>query len=217
VRAFDLRGHGHSDWEKPWTIAQHVEDLVETARGPADWIGHSFGGRLVLELTAHRPELVRRAVLIDPALWVPPDFAQAEADGQLPQESFASPAEAVEKRAAGTGLGWLAHTPRAALEEEVEEHLVRSPDGRYRYRFSPECVAAAYLEMAADPPSFESTRVPTLLVLARHSKLVSGAELEAYRAALGDLLSVVVVPGGHIPLWDAYEATATAIDAFLAR
>jgi pimeloyl-ACP methyl ester carboxylesterase len=157
---------------------------------------------------------VRRAVLLDPAIWVPPDFAQAEADDQVPQESFASPAEAVEERA-GTGLGWLAHTPRAALEEEVEEHLVRSPDGRYRYRFSPGCVAAAYLEMAADPPSFESAQVPTLLVLGRHSKLVSGPELEAYRSALGDLLGVVVVRGGHIPLWDAYEATATAISEFL--
>jgi lipase len=215
VRAFDLRGHGHSGWEKPWTIAQHVEDVVETADGPADWIGHSFGGRLVLELTARHPELVRRGVLLDPAIWVPPDFAQAEADDQVPQESFASPAEAVEERAAGTGLGWLAHPPRAALEEEVEEHLVHSPDGRYRYRFSPECVAAAYLEMAADPPSFESAQVPTLLVLGRHSKLVSAAELEAYRTALGDLLAVVVVRGGHIPLWDAYEATATAISEFL--
>jgi lipase len=210
-----LRGHGRSGWEGPWTIAQHLEDVVETAGGPADWIGHSFGGRLVLELTAQRPELVRRAVLLDPAVWVPPDFAHAEADGQVPQTSFASPAEAVETRAAGTGLGWLAHTPRAALEEEVEEHLVESSDGRYRYRFSPECVAAAYLEMAAVPPSFESARVPTLLVVGRHSKLVSGGELEAYRAALGDLLAVVVVPGGHIPLWDAYEATSAAIDAFL--
>jgi lipase len=210
-----LRGHGRSGWEEPWTIAQHVEDVVETGGGPADWIGHSFGGRLVLELAARHPELVRRAVLLDPALWVPPDFAQDQADQQVPQMSFATPAEAVEARAAGTGLGWLAHTPRAALEEEVEEHLVHSPDGRYRYRFSPECVAAAFIEMATDPPSFESARVPTLLILPGHSKLVSGGELEAYRAALGDLLAVVVVRGGHIPLWDAYEATATAVTEFL--
>ena len=80
---------------------------------------------------------MRRAVLLDPALWVPPDYAQAEADGQVPQSSFASPAEAVETRAAGTGLGWLAHTPRAALEQEVEEHLVDSSYGRYRYLVAP--------------------------------------------------------------------------------
>jgi pimeloyl-ACP methyl ester carboxylesterase len=58
--------------------------------------------------------------------------------------------------------------------------------------------------------------VPTLLVVAEQAKLVSAAELELFRAALGGLLAVAVVPGGHIVLWDAYEETAAAIDAFLA-
>ena len=52
-------------------------------------------------------------------------------------------------------------------------------------------------------------------MVADHAKLVSAAELEHYRAALGDLLEVAVVPGGHIVLWDAYEETSTAITAFL--
>jgi lipase len=215
VRSLDLRGHGRSGWEDPWTIETHVDDLAETAGGPADWIGHSFGGRLVVELTARRPELVRRAVLLDPALWVPSDFAEARAEEQLAGPSFASPEEAVEARAAGTGLGFLAHTPREALEEEIREHLVESPDGRYRYRYSPEAVAAAWHEMATDPPAFDRCRVPTLLVLGSRSKLVSGGELEACRAALGDLLEVVVVPSGHIPLWDAYDETAAAVGVFL--
>jgi lipase len=215
VRSLHLRGHGRSGWDEPWTIEAHVEDLAETAGGPADWIGHSFGGRLVVELTARRPELVRRAVLLDPALWVPPDFAAARAEEQLAGQSFGSPDEAVEARAAGAGLGWLAHTPRAALEEEIQEHLVESPDGRYRYRYSPEAVAGAWHGMATEPPALDRVRVPTLLVLGSRSKLVSGGELEAYRAALGDLLEVVVVPGGHILLWDAYDETARAVSDFL--
>jgi lipase len=216
VRSLDLRGHGRSGWDEPWTLETHVDDLAETAGAPADWIGHSFGGRLVVELTSRRPELVRRAVLLDPALWVPPDFAAARAEEQRAGQSFGSPEEAVEARAAGAGLGWLAHTPRAALEEEIAEHLVESPDGRYRYRFSAEAVAAAWHEMATEPPTFDRVRVPTLLVLGGRSKLVSGGELEAYRNALGDLLEVVVVPGGHILLWDAYDETARAVGDFLA-
>ena len=165
VLALDLRGHGRSGWEEPWTIAQHVEDLLETAGGPAVWVGHSFGGRLVMELTARQPELVARAVLIDPALWVPPDFAQTAADEQIPQMSYATPAS-VEARAAGTGLGWLAHTPRAASRRR--SGAPRPVAGRpLPLPVLAECVAAAYLEMAADPPPFESARVPTLLVLGR--------------------------------------------------
>lgn len=216
VRALDLRGHGHSSWEPPWTIASHVDDLREAVVESAAWIGHSFGGRLVMELTARRPALVERAVLLDPAISVPRDIAQARAEDELREHSFASPDEALAARLGGTGLGWLAHAPREPLEEDVREHLVETPDGRFRYRYSAEAVAAAYHEMANDPPPFEALRVPTLLVVGSHSKLVSAGELERYRAALGDLLEVVLVPGGHIPLWDAFEETAAAIDGFLA-
>jgi hypothetical protein len=40
--------------------------------------------------------------------------------------------------------------------------------------------------------------------------------LDAHRAALGDLLEVVIVPGGHSVLWDAFDATASAITEFVA-
>lgn len=216
VRALDLRGHGRSSWEPPWTIEAHVGDLVETVSTPATWIGHSFGGRLVMQLTARRPALVERAVLLDPAIAVPREIAYARAQQELHEQSFATVEEAIEARLAGTGLGWLAHTPRELLEEEVREHLVESPDGRLRYRYSSEAVAAAYQEMADDPPPFEALCIPTLLVIASHSKLVSAGELERYRAALGDLLEVALVPGGHIPLWDAFDETAAAIERFLA-
>jgi lipase len=215
VRGLDLRGHGGSGWDPPWTIATHVGDLRETVSSPATWIGHSFGGRLVIELAAREPSLVERAVLIDPAIWVPPDIARERAEEELLDESFATAEEAVQARADGTGLGWLAHTPREFLVEEVREHLAESQDGRLRFRYSSEAVAAAYHEMANPPPAFQTVRIPTLLVAATYSKLVSASEVEFYRAALGGLLQVVVVPGGHIPLWDAYEATADAIESFL--
>ena len=72
VFAPDLRGHGRSGWEPPWDVATHVADLVETVDAlgieQADWVGHSWGGRLVLELAAVHPERIRRAVLLDPAI-----------------------------------------------------------------------------------------------------------------------------------------------------
>src|ERR1041385_4822816 len=62
VLAPDLRGHGRSTWEPPWPFAPHVADLVEAfGEKPRNWVGHSFGGRLVVELAARRPEVVRRA------------------------------------------------------------------------------------------------------------------------------------------------------------
>jgi lipase len=211
VRALDLRGHGRSGWEEPWTIEQHVGDVLETVDEPATWIGHSFGGRLVTEVTAREPGLVERAVLLDPALWLPADTAEEIARGELAKTPLPSVEDAIAARAAA-----CERTPRSFLEEEMEEHLVEQPGGGFFYRYSQDAVATAYRQMALRPPAWEALRVPTLLVVAENAKLVSAAELELFRAALGDLLDVAVVPGGHIVLWDAYEETAAAIDAFLA-
>jgi lipase len=213
VLAPDLRGHGLSGWEGPWTLDAHLADLAETFQGAAAWIGHSFGGRLVLDLAARRPELVKRAVLLDPALVVPQDYAQLLADEELAAErSFATIEEAVEQALAG-----LPARTSPLLEEEIREHLLRGEDGRYRFRYSPEAVAAGYLELAEVPPPLGAARIPTLVIAATQSKFVSLGETELFRAALGDLFRAVVVPGGHMVLWDAFEETAAAIDAFLER
>jgi lipase len=214
VRALDLRGHGRSTWDEPWDLETHVADVLETVGEPGAWIGHSFGGRIVMEVTARRPELVERAVLLDPAMFVPPLIAEQLAEEALTERSFASMDEALRWR---LEAGGLAHTPRAFLEEDLEQHLAGSEDGRLRLRYSPETVAAAYRAMGAvSPPPLEQLRLPTLLVVGALSKIVGAGEVELYRRALGDLLEVVVVPGGHVVLWDAFDETAGAVEDFLA-
>jgi lipase len=211
VVAVDLRGHGQSGRDEPWTLDAHIEDLVETFGEPAVWIGHSFGGRLVAELIARRPELVRKAVLLDPALTVPPDYAAFLAEEELAADvSYATPEEAVS--------AWTANLLRPAsdaVEEEIREQLVRGDDGRIRFDYSPAVVAAGYLAIAPLPAPWERAGVPTLIVAGLASKFVSVGEVEHYRAGLGDELSVVIVPAGHSVLWDAFDETAEAIEQFL--
>lgn len=211
VLALDLRGHAQSTREAPWTLAAHLEDLVETWSGPAIWIGHSFGGRLVAELMVVRPELVRRAVLLDPALTVPPDYAELLAGQELAQDvSFATREEAIVACTEG-----LLPPMDDALRDEVDRQLVEGPDGRFRRDYTPEAVAVAYREVAALPPRWFATGIPTLIVAGQLSKFVSVGEVDIYRRGLGDLLHVAVVPGGHGVLWDAFDETADAIQAFL--
>lgn len=215
VVAVDLRGHGKSTWEPPWDLETHLDDLQDTLRalgiGAADWIGHSFGGRILLELVADRPEIVRRAVLLDPAVWVPPHVALDRADGERRDRAYASPEEAVERRFVESRLR---STPRELVEEEVEAHLARGDDGRWRYRYCQSAVVAAFGEMAKPPPPFETVQVPTLVVHGLDSDVVPEVVIDVLREGIDDL-EVAPVPGGHIVMWDAFEETAQALERFL--
>jgi lipase len=215
VVALDLRGHGQSEWEPPWDLDTHIADLVETTSTlgieRAHWIGHSFGGRLVMELAARAPERIERAVLLDPAVWVPPPIALERAEGERAELSFASVDEAIEQRIAASVLR---HSPREFLEEEMAEHLI-AVDGRLRYRYCKSAVVTAYAEMAKPPAPFEALRVPTLLVRGAETDVVPEIYVDLYSEGIGDLLEVVTVPGGHTVLWDAFEETEGAVEAFL--
>jgi pimeloyl-ACP methyl ester carboxylesterase len=169
----DLRGHGASGREPPWRIEQHLEDVLDTVgeEGGRDWCGHSFGGRLCVELANRRPELVRRLVLLDPALRLQPKNALRLAE---------------EERAGDGGL------PRSRA-----------------------AVAALFGELARPSPPFP--RVPTLLVLGGRESVVGPNRRRLYAEALGPLLETVVVAGGHTMLRDAFDETAGAISAWLAR
>ena len=214
VLAPDLRGHGASEWEPPWTIATHVHDVLETLDDAgihsADWIGHSFGGRLLLELTASVPGRLERMVLLDPAIQllahVGFDFAELERADRV----YESPEDAIAER-----LESAMPSPREYLEEENREHLVEHPDGKYRFRYCQAAVVAMYSELCTPAPPPETVRTPTLLIHAGDFGLVREDQLKTYERVVGDLLQVVEVPGGHMVYWDAFDETADAVQTFL--
>ena len=203
----DLRGHGYSGYEPPWDIATHIADLVETADSlgvaSAAWLGHSFGGRIVAELSAAAPELVERTILLDPAMRIESQIALTSAEGTRPDVSFASLEDAVEAKLAD---GTLFTTPREIVETEIAAHFEQGDDGRWRARFSRVAAIVAWSEMAAEAPAFP--KQPTLLVLGARSWITN--------TVVPDLpsLEVVTIAGGHSVLWDNFDETAAAIAAF---
>jgi pimeloyl-ACP methyl ester carboxylesterase len=67
----DLRGHGDSEWMNggAYPLPSYVSDLarlIETIdRGPVQIVGHSLGGRVVLDYAAAVPESVTKLVCIE--------------------------------------------------------------------------------------------------------------------------------------------------------
>ena len=107
-------------------------------------------------------------------------------------------------------------TPRADAERDAEQHFEPQQDGRLRRRTSQPAVVSIYGEIVAPPPPPETLRgIPTLLLYAPAFGLVREEQIAAYRDALGDGLEVLAVPGMHMVMWDAFDETAAAVDAFL--
>jgi lipase len=212
VIAADLRGHGYSGWEPPWDLETHAADVIETmdslGLGRIDIVGHSFGGRIGLEVATRYPERVSRLVLYDPAVWVPPPVALEYAEEMRKDQSFASIDEAVDVR-----LALDPKTPRAFLEEELPDHLRLMDDGRWRYRYARTAVIAAYGEMAK-PPQLAEVQAPTLLIRALAANVAPEAIADMCRATMADC-TVVTVPNGHNVMWEAFDETAAATLEFL--
>jgi lipase len=217
VLAPDLRGHARSDRDPPWDLSTHVGDLVETLDdlnvGVAAWVGHSLGGRLILELASRSSARIGCAALLDPAIQILPHVGLDFAEEAAKDHSYAAVDEAIDARLASG-----APTPREFLEEEAHEHLAPSSDGRLRWQVCRSAVVTGYSELCREPPPpVVLGGVPALLVHASQFGLVREEQLNEYVAALGQGLEVVAVPGGHIVYWDAYEETANAVEKFLIR
>jgi lipase len=210
VVAPDLRGHGRSGWDPPWDFATHVADLVETvdAIGLAqpDWVGHSFGGRLILELAARHPERIRRAVLLDPAIHILPQVAEWVAATEL--EERASVWESVEAWVAAREDTDGIDTARAVAD--VAHQVETLPDGRVRRLTSQDAVVSIYRELATEPPPPEVLTMPALLLYAPAYGLVRDEHIAAYGGG-----GVVTVPGMHMVMWAAFDETAAAVERFL--
>ncbi|MFN8022419.1 MAG: alpha/beta fold hydrolase [Acidimicrobiales bacterium] len=212
--AVDLRGHGRSTSDGPWSIAQHVTDLLDTMDahrlGSVDLLGHSYGGAIALALLARAPERVRRLVLLDPALHTPAENGSANALAAMTFPGFDSPDEAMQARLMGN------EAIRAAVQEDLDEHLVQGDDGRWRYRFHPPAIITGWGELCSPVPRLPAAP-PTLVVAANGAPFVT-PEIDAdLRAQLGDQLSLVRLDCGHMVYWEDFPGTVAAVNGFLDR
>ncbi|HEX2774610.1 MAG TPA: alpha/beta fold hydrolase, partial [Micromonosporaceae bacterium] len=195
VYAPDLRGHGLSGQEPPWTLEQHAEDVLaamdHAGLDRAGLVGHSMGATVAVYLARRAPDRVDRLILLDPSAGIPATVAGREAQEAIRPPEFVSPREAAHERAAT----WPAQA-RPLVDEEIRTHLARGDDGRWRWRYHVPAVVTAFSELAR-PAVLPPPDLPTLLVLAIRSRAVGPDYIDDCRAILDDQLSVVQVDCGH--------------------
>ena len=209
----DLRGHGHSTYDGPWSIPQHVTDLLDTmdhhGLESADFVVHSYGGAIALALLTRAPERVRRLVLLDPALALDGAEASETAADVMAFTGWASVEEATTAR-----LGDLGEAARPAIDEEVAAHLVEGADGRFRFRFHKPAVVTGWGEMSYPLPD-ALPPVPTLIVVCDRAEIVTPEALAGLGELLGEHLAVEHLDAGHMLYWERFDDTARLVTGFL--
>ena len=212
--AVDLRGHGHSTHDGPWSIPQHVTDLLDTmdhhGLTSADLVVHSYGGAIALALLQRAPERVRRLVLLDPALALDPADSGDTALDVMAANGWASVEAATIARRGDLGEEF---TP--IIEEEIAAHLVEGDDGRYRFRFHKAAVVTGWGEMSYPLPD-SLPPVPTLIVVCDRAEIVTPEALTGLQGLLGGHLTVEHLDSGHMLYWERFDDTARLVTSFLA-
>jgi pimeloyl-ACP methyl ester carboxylesterase len=216
VVAYDLRGHGRSPWSGPHTLEQHVADLDEVldeiGAGQVVLAGDGFGCRVALAYTGAHGGRVTALALLDPPLRPDPEHMRALAAAERRARVYVNADVAI---ADWPGYAGLHHTPHALIEEDVAEHLVVDQDGRLRFRYSRDAAAAALEAMAEPAEGLKEIVCPALIVRGERSEMLSAADA-AWAAGELRRPRLEVVPGGHVPLWDALAESGALVRSFVA-
>ncbi|MGY1713843.1 alpha/beta fold hydrolase [Geodermatophilus sp. SYSU D01106] len=101
VVAVELQGHGRTaDVDRPFTWDAFADDVAalvgSLGPGPADLLGYSLGGGVVLRTAIRSPEAVRRLVVVS---------APCRRDGWFPD------VRAGQESVSSAGLDWMRRTP----------------------------------------------------------------------------------------------------------
>jgi len=206
--AIDLPGHGRSSWRTdrnygPWADAEAVELALERiGTRPAAVVGMSLGGATTLRLAAIRPDLVRRAVVVDvtPSVNDPSRSLSTAERGSVAliagpptYDSFDAMADAA--------VALSPNRPAAAVRRGVRHNAGRLADGTWRWRYDLFGERPAGTGNWSDftPLWYDVSRiaVPVLFVRGGDSKLVLDEDVAEMERRVPDMRVETVQGAGH--------------------
>ncbi len=221
IVTYDRRGNSRSPRPRGWTATSMDEQADDSAGlikalglAPAAVFGTSGGGDILLSLIVRHPELLRGAVVHEPALFsILPN----------PQENLGQMQSMIEEAMTKGGPGFATEqfvrtVAGNAVFEKLEPKLRERILGNGEVLFSIEM--QAFLSYIADIRKLVESKVPILV--ARGAETATNPQLQPLfeiSRLLADRLgtSLHELPGAHVGYWDRPEEFVEALRPLLRK
>ena len=218
--ALDQRGHGDSEWMRPRAyspsdyagdIARFIAHVAANAEKPVV-VGHSMGGLNVLAFARLHPESARGAMAIDVAVTSSRgrDRYLRRLKG-LPVITYPDLATAKARFRLMPNEGGIADE---VVREIAEKSLARTEEGRWTFKFDRESfLGGDGLDVLE---TIKEIKIPTMLVRAEHSRIMTAEAAENARASNPNARLVTIAGAHHHVILEMPEAVARLIEEFAA-
>ena len=226
--AIDLPGHGHSDrrddrnygpWQNAEAVAAVMESVAPTARCV---IGMSLGGATTIRLAAQRPDLCRRAVLVDVTPQInDPSRQLTTAERGTVSLIVGPPVYETFEEMADAAVALSPYRAASGVRRGVRHNARRLDDGRWTWRydlFGPppgeETAGPGWVDFTSLWEDVSAITVPVLFVRGGLSPFVRDEDIAEMQRRLPSLEVVMVDGAGHAVQSDRPLVLADLIRTF---
>lgn len=203
--ALDFRGHGHSERRRRTftnrRLARDVIALADALNIPRfTVVGHSFGGKVALQLAALAPQRIAQLVLLG---------GLGPGKVPIPRQSVRSILERAHNLpfVRATFQPWFTFWPNAAIDRALAS-FSKTP----QWALHKVCKIALWTDIT---PQCANIRIPTLIVAGRHDPVYGpGYQRQAVVPALSHA-KLITLNCGHGLVLEQPRAIATHVKRFL--
>jgi pimeloyl-ACP methyl ester carboxylesterase len=228
--AIDLPGHGHSDRRPdrdygPWQNAIAVSTLLEAVAPTARCvIGMSLGGATTIRLAATRPDLCRRAVLVDVTPQInDPTRRLSTAERGTVSLIAEPPVYGSFDEMAEAAVALSPHRAASGVRRGVRHNARRLEGGRWVWRYDlmgrpaddPAKAPAEWIDFTPLWEDVSAVTVPMLFVRGGLSPFVRDEDIAEMQRRSPSLAVVVVDGAGHAVQSDRPLVLANLIHDFV--
>jgi pimeloyl-ACP methyl ester carboxylesterase len=218
--ALDQRGHGDSEWARPvaYSPVDYANDLARLVAHVASntekplIVGHSMGGLNVLAFARDHSERARGVMAIDVSVTSSRgrDRYLRRLKG-LPVVTYPDLPTAKARFRLMPNEGGIADD---VLHEIAERSLARTEDGRWTLKFDRESFLGG--DGLAVLETIREIKIPTMLVRAEHSKIMTAEAAETARASNPRARLVTIRDAHHHVILEKPAEVARVIEQFAA-